>query len=60
MLGVIFPFQDVMKAYMFNNGGRCSVWFEVAQRLRQECVHWPLLFFRLIAGILLVVQSWIH
>ena len=36
MLEVIFPFQDVMKAYMFNNGGRCSVWFEVAQRLRQE------------------------
>ena len=49
-----------MRAYVFNDGGQCSVWFEVAQKLRQECVHYPLSFFVFFAVILLVAQGLIH
>ena len=51
---VIRQFHDGMRACVRNDDGRCSEWFEVAQRLRQGCVLFPLLFNVFFVAILLV------
>ena len=43
-----------MRAYVQNDDGQCSEWFEVAQELPQGCVLSPLLFNVFFAAILLV------
>ena len=54
MIEGIRQFHDGMRACVRSDDGRCSEWFEVAQRLRQGCVLFPLLFNVFFAAILLV------
>ena len=53
-LEVIHRFHDGMKACVWSDDGRCSVWFDVRQELCQKCWLSPLLFGVFFAGILLV------
>ena len=53
MLEVIRQFQDGMRAYVRNDDGRCSEWFEVAQGLGQGVLS-PLLFNVFFAAILVI------
>ena len=57
MIEIIRQIHDGMGACVRNDDGRCSEWFEVAQRLRQGCVLSPLLFNVFFAGILRVALT---
>ena len=54
MIQVIRKIHDGMRACVRNDDAVCSVWFEVAQGLRQRCVLAPLLFNIFFAAMLLV------
>ena len=55
MIAAIRQFHDRMRACVRPDGGVCSDWFEVDQRLRQGCVLTPLLFNTFFAAVLNVV-----
>ena len=52
---VIRQFHDGMRACVRPDDGVCSDWFEVKQRLRQECVLSPLLINIFFAAVLTTV-----
>ena len=55
MMEEIHQFHDEMRACVWNDDGRFSEGFEMAQGLHQGCVLSPLLFDLFIAAILLFV-----